>query len=80
MAVLIVTHHVDEVRTHATQLYRIEDMRIKQLNQNNLPEQDTLLQERGAVEQERLVEQILSAEQIKHGGRAERQKQVVRHV
>ncbi len=86
MAVLIVTHHVDEVRTHATQLYRIEDMRIKQLNQNNLPEQDTLLQERCAVEQDRLVEKILPAEkispaeQIKHREQAERQKQVTRHV
>lgn len=70
MAVLIVTHHVDEVRAYATQLYRIENMHIKQLTQNNLPEQDTLLQKDallqkdGDIEQDRLAEKISPAEQI----------------
>lgn len=86
MAVLIVTHHVDEVRAYATQLYRIEDMHIKQLNQNNLPEQDTvlqqdtLLQERGDIEQDRLAEKLSPVEQIKQGNQIDCKKRVARHV
>ena len=87
MAVLMVTHHVDEVRTHATQLYRIEDMCIKPIEafagfnvqasrfrQNGVAEQ---VEQAAACKQD---EQTAACKQDEHGEQVERQKQVVRHV